>query len=108
MAAFMIAEGQTLRMDKMVGNHPVSVFALLEFRGGTIAWRRENSANDPHTNLYAMRSTDVVFSPPFSDPDDYAQLLLHDLGDITLDMQFFDPAFGTLTRTTWTDVTLFE
>ena len=113
MAVFTIAAGATLRMDKMLGNVPVSVAALVGLDDGTVAWRWSNYTQDPATILYDVRSTHPIFTPPESDPETDAFWVTYAMGDITLDMQFFDPAFGpgpvgTLTGTTWHDVTLYD
>lgn len=113
MAVFTIAAGQTLRMDKMVGNGSWAHAGLFGRSDGSVEWRWVNSNTAPETILYQAISTEAVFTPPFSNESPFPTPNFFSLGDITVDMTFFDPEFGpgpvgALTGTTWHDVTLIE
>ncbi len=115
MAVFTIAAGQTLRMDKLQTSVPLAEAKFFVGLDGSIEWRVTDDQSPPYTIIYQIISTGSVLALPFGQPiyPNYPGLPGYAVGNLTLDMNFFDPSggpgpVGTLTGLVWHDVRLLE
>lgn len=109
MAVFTIASGQTLRMDKLFESTtspgPISAGPSVNIDGHFVLDAFDYSTN-PAAFLYSVWSTSPITSLPFAGGGDYY------LGNLTVDLSFYDAAagvdVGTLVGEVWQDVVLHE